>query len=168
VEDRASTKFKQRAEKKPTEQDGKVFDDSASEQLQKDLVDNKHYSEEVASEIAAAVKKRGRRVIFLEQYSDSYAFFQIEQRPGGITEIIFNRRHPAHASLLLALDGDVDENSDSKDLVSRIQNASETLKMLFAAWARYEMEDVPNRQRIGDMRQEWGKMARIFLSDDEE
>jgi len=46
--------------------------------------------------------------------------------------------------------------------------ASDTLKMLFAAWARYEMEDVPNRQRIKDMRQEWGKMARIFLNDDQE
>lgn len=169
VEDRASTKFKQRAtEGHKTEQDEKVFDKSASDELQKDLVENKHYSEQVATDIASAVEKRGRRVIFIEQESDSYAFFQIEQRPGGITEIIFNRHHPAHESLILALDNEIAEGADNRDLVARIQNASDTLKMLFAAWARYEMEDVPNRQRIKDMRQEWGKMARIFLNDDQE
>jgi len=169
VEDRASTKFKQRASAgHKTEQDGKVFDKTASEQLQKDLVENKHYSEQVANDIALAVEKRGRRVIYLEQESDSYAFFQIEQRPGGITEIIFNRHHPAHESLILALNNDITEGTDNRELAARIQNASDTLKMLFAAWARYEMEDVPNRQRINDMRQEWGKMARIFLNDDQE
>jgi len=169
VEDRASTKFKQRAtEGHKTEQDGKVFDKTASDELQKDLVENKHYSQQVATDIASAVEKRGRRVIFIEQESDSYAFFQIEQRPGGITEIIFNRHHPAHESLILALDSEIAEGADNRDLVARIQNASDTLKMLFAAWARYEMEDVPNRQRIKDMRQEWGKMARIFLNDDQE
>lgn len=169
VEDRASTKFKQRAtEGHKTEQDEKVFDKAASDELQKDLVENKHYSEQVATDIASAVEKRGRRVLFIEQESDSYAFFQIEQRPGGITEIIFNRHHPAHESLILALDNEIREGGDNRDLVARIQNASDTLKMLFAAWARYEMEDVPNRQRIKDMRQEWGKMARIFLNDDQE
>lgn len=169
VEDRASTKFKQRAsEGHKTEHDEKVFDKTASDELQKDLVENKHYSEQVATDIASAVENRGRRVLFIEQESDSYAFFQIEQRPGGITEIIFNRRHPAHKSLILALDSEIREGGDNRDLVARIQNASDTLKMLFAAWARYEMEDVPNRQRIKDMRQEWGKMARIFLNDDRE
>lgn len=169
VEDRASTKFKQRAtEGHTTDQDEKVFDKTASEQLQKDLIENKHYSEQIATEIAAAVEKRGRRVIFLEQETDSYAFFQIEQRPGGVTEIIFNRNHPAHESLILALDSEIGEGTENRDLVARIQNASDTLKMLFAAWARYEMEDVPNRQRIKDMRQDWGKMARIFLVDEQD
>ncbi len=169
VEDRATTKFEQRAtEGYKTEQDEKVFDQDASEQLQKDLVENKHYSEQVSKDIAAAVEKRGRRVIFLEQEIDSYAFFQVEQRPGGVTEIIFNRHHPAHEPLILALNNEITEGVDNRELVARIQNASDTLKMLFAAWARYEMEDVPNRQRIKDMRQDWGKMARIFLRDEQE
>ena len=168
IEDRASTKFKQRAvEGYKTDQDDKSFGEKEREQLQYDLVENKHYPEQVAEDIASAVKKRNRKVIFLEQENESYAFFQIEQRPGGVTEIIFNKRHPAYESLILALNKEIIEGTGEGDLIARIQNASDTLKMLFAAWARYEMEDVPNRQRIKDMRQDWGKMARIFLQEEE-
>lgn len=168
IEDRASTMFKQRAvEGYKTDQDDKSFGEKEQEQLQKDLVENKHYPGQVAEDIASAVKKRNRKVIFLEQENESYAFFQIEQRPGGVTEIIFNKRHPAYESLILALNKEIIEGTGEGDLIARIQNASDTLKMLFAAWARYEMEDVPNRQRIQDMRQDWGKMARIFLQEEE-
>lgn len=167
VEDRASTKFKQRADEgHKTVQDDEIFDEEASENLKKDLVENKNYSETVAKEISDAVTSRGRRVLFLEKESESYSFFQLEERPGGITEIIFNRRHPAFKSLIMALDQEIPKDVTVSDLIARIGNASDTLKMLFAAWARYEMEDIPNRQRISDMRQDWGKMARIFLTED--
>lgn len=166
VEDRASTKFKQRAkEGHTTTEDEKVFDEKASEELKNDLVDNKNYSEQVAEEIAKAVAARERRVLFLEKDSEAYSFFNIEQRPGGITEIIFNRKHPAFKSLIMALDQEIPDDITTKELMARIGNAADTLKMLFAAWARYEMEDLPNRQRISDVRQDWGKMARIFLTE---
>lgn len=167
VEDRASTKFKERADQGyKTEQDGQVFTDEAKEDLVKDLVEKKHYPEQSAEEIADAVEKRKKRVIFVEAEMDGYAFFKVEQRPGGITEIIFNTAHPAHEHLMRALEANVDGATD-KDLLDRIVNASDTLRMLFAAWARYEMEDMPNRGRINDMRQEWGKMARVFLESGE-
>lgn len=166
VEDRASTKFKQRAQEgHTTSEDDNVFDDKASEQLKTDLIDDKKYSEQVADEIAKAVASKDRRVLFLEKDSEAYSFFNIEQRPGGITEIIFNRKHPAFKSLIMALDQEIPDDVTTKELMSRIDNAADTLKMLFAAWARYEMEDLPNRQRISDMRQDWGKMARIFLTE---
>lgn len=167
VEDRASTKFKERAESGyKTEQDNQVFDGEAKQSLVDDLVNRKNYPERAANEIADAVEKRGKRVIFVEAELDGYAFFKVEQRPGGITEIIFNTAHPAYDQLVLALDGDL-EGATDKDLMERIANASDTMRMLFAAWARYEMEDVPNRGRINDMRHEWGKMARVFLTEDE-
>jgi len=163
VEDRASTKFKERADQGyKTEQDNQVFTDEAKVDLVKDLVEKKHYPEQSAEDIADAVEKRKKRVIFVEAEMDGYAFFKVEQRPGGITEIIFNTAHPAHEQLMRALEANVDGATD-KDLLDRIVNASDTLRMLFAAWARYEMEDMPNRGRINDMRQEWGKMARVFL-----
>jgi len=166
VEDRASTKFKQRAQEgHTTSEDSNVFDAKASEQLKNDLIDDKKYSEQVAEEIAKAVASRDRRVLFLEKDSEAYSFFNIEQRPGGITEIIFNRKHPAFKSLIMALDQEIPDDVTTKELMARIGNAADTLKMLFAAWARYEMEDLPNRQRISDMRQDWGKMARIFLTE---
>lgn len=167
VEDRASTKFNQRADSGyKTEQDEQVFDDEAKQSLVEDLVTRKNYPERAANEIADAVETRGKRVIFVVAELDGYAFFKVDQRPGGITEIVFNTAHPAYDQLVTALDGDLEEATD-RDLVERITNASDTMRMLFAAWARYEMEDVPNRGKINDMRHEWGKMARVFLSDDE-
>lgn len=95
------------------------------------------------------------------------AFFAVESRPGGVTEIVFNRSHPAYDLLIKTLDADTSEATE-RDLVGRIVNASDTIKMLFAAWARQELEDVPNRERIRRMRQDWGRMARDFLTDDRE
>jgi len=84
---------------------------------------------------------------------------------GGITEIVINRRHPAYEKLVRVLDPDVSE-SNSRDLVERINNASDMLRMLLAAWARYEEEDTWSQSRISEMRYEWGKMARAFMSED--
>ena len=96
--------------------------------------------------------------------SDMDAFFAVEQKPGGVTEIILNREHPAHEQLLTALDESTGDSTE-RELVERICNASETIKMLFAAWARQEIEDVPNREKLRRMRQDWGRMARDFLLD---
>jgi hypothetical protein len=167
VEDRASTKFKERAEDHPTSQDKEVFDEQAKDTLIQDLVENKKYSEQVADEMANAAEALGRRVLFLEKASESYAFFTIEYLPA-ITEIIVNSNHPASKALMLALDKEVTDQDNIPGLTLRIKNASDTLKMLFAAWARYEMEDFPNRKKIADMRQDWGKLARDFLTDDNE
>lgn len=162
VDDLATEKFKQRAaEGHTTDQDDKVFDEAAKEGLVQDLV-GKHYPEPTAREIAESVFQRGKRVIFVDAELDGYAFFKVDPRPGGVTEVVFNTAHPAYGQLVQVLDGDTG-NATDRELLERIGNASDTLKMLFAAWARYEMEDVANRQRLYDMRQEWGKMARMFL-----
>lgn len=167
VEDRASTKFKERAESgHETPSDSEVFDEEAKEALVVDLTVEKSYPEADARDIAEAVQKRNRKVIFVVQSSEMDAFFGVEQKPGGVTEIVFNREHPAHSLLLKTLDDSVDEATE-RDLIERIGNASETIKMLFAAWARQEIEDVPNRERLRRMRQDWGRMARDFLMDGE-
>lgn len=165
VEDRASTKFKERAESgHETPFDKEVFDDEAKEALVEDLTKEKQYPESDARDIAEAVQKRDRKVLFVLQSSDMDAFFAVEQKPGGVTEIVLNREHPAHKLLIKALDDSVDGLTE-RDLAERIGNASETVKMLFAAWARQEIEDVPNRERLRRMRQDWGRMARDFLLD---
>lgn len=165
VEDRASTKFKERAAAgHKAEADDELFDAKAKEALVKDLVGGKQYAEEVAQNIADAVSRRGRTVLFLSAHSDMDAFFSVDPKPGGITEVVFNGAHPAHASLIKALETDTAEASD-RDLIERVQNASDTLKMLFAAWARFEIEDMPNRERLRRMRQDWGRMSRDFLTD---
>lgn len=168
VDDRASSMFRQRKEEgHVTEQDGIDPDESAYEALKEDLINAKNYPPTVADEITTAARVRNRKVLFVEADNDSNAFFSIEQRAGGITEIVLNRQHPAYDNLISALNKDVARDTTT-DLIARIENSSETLMMLFAAWARYEMEDIPNRTRIKDMRQDWGKMARIFLNESED
>lgn len=163
VEDEASTYWKSRSEQGyKTEYDDQEFDDEAQSKLKQDLVENKNYNEQVASRIAANVKQRDRRIIFVESDSDSQAFFNVDPRPGNVTEIVFNSRHPFYKRLLQALDSDVSDAS-TRELIERIHNASDTLKLLFAAWARYEEEDIPSREKIRDIRHDWGKMAKIFI-----
>jgi hypothetical protein len=166
VDDRASTKFKERAQQgHRTDQDGQTINDENEGAVVDDLV-NKGYSEPVAQEMVKIARLRGRNVMFVEADVDSNALFNVEAKPG-VTEIVLNTSHPAFKQLVQALDSDVTDLTD-RDLVGRIQNASDTLRMLLAAWGRYEMEDVPNRARIRDVRHEWGKMARDFLTDEAE
>lgn len=169
VDDRASTKFKERAKSgHETPADKEVFTDQAKDELVKDLVREKNYEESDAKDIAEAVFRRKRTVIFVDVSNEEIdAFFYVEQKPGGITEIVINRAHPAYEQLIKTLDSDT-TNATDKDLVARIQNASETLKMLFAAWARHEIEDIPNRNQIRNMRGNWGRMTRDFLTDKQE
>ncbi len=167
VEDTATTKWKDRAEKGyKIDTDDQDYDEDAQDELAKDLVKNKHYNEDVAREIAQAVKTRGRKLIFVTAEADSQAFFNVDIRSGGITEIVFNTRHPVYENLVAVLDTDVSEASSS-ELVTRIENASDTLKLLLAAWARYEEEDYPARDKIRDIRHEWGKMAKNFVGEED-
>ncbi len=165
VEDRASTKFKERVESgHEMPSDREEFDENAERGLVKDLVNTKKYPETAAKEIAADVRQRGRKVILVEMSSEMDAFFSVEQQPG-ITQVAINRSHPAYDLLVKALDDDTSQASD-RTLVERIQNASEALKMLLAAWARQEIEDIPNREKLRRMRMDWGRMARDFLLDE--
>ncbi len=166
IEDTATTRWNERArEGREAKSDTQQFDDNAQKELTKDLID-KQYPEKIAREIAEAVKFRGRKVIFVTAHNDdSPAFFNVEEKAGGVTEVIFNQSHSACQKLVEALDADISDDTSDSDLVSRIENASNALKLLFAAWARYEEEDVPQKDRIRDIRHEWGKMAKHFLAD---
>jgi hypothetical protein len=168
VEDRASTKFKERARSgHEAESDSGVFDKDAQNALLEDLVTEKNYEEDTAKQMVEATLRRGRNVIFIESASEMDAFFSVEQKPGGITQVIFNSSHPAYDYLIKTLESDTTEATD-KELIGRIQNASDTIWMLFAAWARQEIEDMPGREKLRRMRHDWGRMARDFLSDDTE
>jgi hypothetical protein len=62
------------------------------------------------------------------------------------------------------VDPKIEDETDSQ-LLERVHRAADTLKLVFAAWARYEMEEVHQKDRFFETRQEWGKMARFFLTD---
>ena len=167
-EDRATSKFRQRErEGHPTDADKEEFKKEDRDALEKDLTDDKDYPQDVAADIADAVLRRKRKVGFFTKGMDGYAFFNVEHHQGGLTAIVFNTNHPFYDQLMETLRPETGDETD-EELVHRINRAADTLELLFSAWARYEMEDPAQKDRLFDMRQEWGKMARFFLSQESE
>lgn len=168
VEDTVTSKFRQRADEgHETPQDTEDFDTDDRDAYEDDLIDDKHYPDDVAKAIADAILTRKRKVAFLEKAMEGYAFFNVESVQGGVTNVVFNSNHPFFDNLVKALNPDTDEDTE-KELLDRVNTASNTLRVVFSAWARYEMEEIRHKQRLSDMRQEWGKMARFFLEDGED
>ena len=167
-EDLATTKYRERAEQgHETDADREEFTEEDRDSLEKDLTEDKHYRQDVAHEIAQATFTRKRKVLFLVKAMGGYAFFNVEHKQGGLTEVVFNSDHPFYDQLIESLRPQIGDESDA-DLIDRIHKAANTLELLFAAWARYEMEEVRQKNRLFETRQEWGKMARFFLTQEED
>ena len=168
VSDLATTKFRERAEQgHETDADRKEYTEEDRDSFEKDLTEDKHYRQDVAHEIAQATFTRKRKVVFLTKAMDGYAFFNVEHKQGGLTAIVFNTNHPFYEQLIESLEPKIGDESDA-DLIGRIHKAADTLELLFAAWARYEMEERQQQNRLFGMRQEWGKMARFFLREEDD
>jgi hypothetical protein len=115
-----------------------------------------------AQEIAAYTVSNNLKYSFSESYSESDAFFTVKSR-GGALNILLNRNHPAYEHLIEVLEND--EGCEGKDLQGRIDKASEGLRLLLAAWARFE-DEIPDGDRkddIQDARKDWGRIAKKFL-----
>ena len=164
VEDLATWKFRKRVQEgHETSYDKETFREEDRDSFKKSLEEDKNYPKDVAQKIADAVLTRKRKVAFLTKAMEGYAFFNVEHHQGGLTAIVFNTNHSFYDYLMKTLRPDIGDETDA-DLIERIKRAAETLELLFAAWARYEMEET-QPDKLFDMRQEWGKMARFFLSE---
>ncbi|MGC9418689.1 MAG: ATP-binding protein [Rhodovulum sp.] len=167
-EDTATSKFRKRAEEgHSAEGDAEEFDGAARDQYEEDLKIDKDYPDEVAARIADAILKKGRKVSFLDKAMEGYAFFTVESKQGGVTNIVFNSNHPFFDQLIRTLRPDPEDDTEH-ELLQRVNMASDTLQIVFAAWARYEIEEARQKGKLADMRQEWGKMTRDFLIDEDD
>lgn len=167
IDDQASDKFRERAESgHETETDEAGFSDDDRSELESDLVENDHYSAQEAKNITEAVISRKRKVQFSTGHLDGHHFFSTKQF-GDLTKITFNTNHPIYNQLVEALNPETDDDTDA-ELLDRVHRASDTLRLLFAAWARYELEETQKHDDLMEMRQEWGKMAKVFLREESE
>ena len=109
----------------------------------------------------------GLKYIFAHAELDAAGFFSVKS-VGGAIIITLNTAHPAYKNLVEALE-DNTPSDDPKVLQDRLENAADGLKLLLTAWARYEDElpEGPRRQTARDARNDWGRVARTFLSRDE-
>lgn len=125
-----------------------IDNESAEQVAEKSIVSNSKYN-------------------FIENSFEGSAFFTVRTK-GGAINIILNKSHPAYENLLEVIDEDCNEISTEK-LKERLEKASKGLKLLLAAWARYEDETHPGMRRdnITSVREDWGRYAKDFLRGEE-
>lgn len=112
-----------------------------------------------ATQTAADWIEKNLKYAFLPQDVSSPAFFEVV-RQAGILQILLNQRHPAYQHLF-ALSTEDNGDGESLDKSSALLG----LKLLLCAWAR--MEDSAGEARtdaLEEVRFEWGKIAKDFLS----
>lgn len=164
----ANDKWKEREKEKPTGEDSEEPSDTDFEQLQDQLEEVNNLSSEQAEEFVRLIKAQDLKIIFVEaQFPDPYNLFNV-QKKAGITEVVFNQRHPAFESIFGTINtADQDMESISvPDLVEKLAEAVNVTKLIFAAWARLEKEaNIDRAKTLERIRFDWGKMASQFLDD---
>lgn len=168
VETRATNAFQRRADEgmDAGDADREISPETKRTLVEENLVGKMAYETNAARELAELVASNGLKVIFVQQENpEVQAFFHVEVIPG-VTEVVFNTSHPVFRMLFATLDPPSDDET-ADQLRARIDDASSTLKLLLAAWARYEAEEKvgERKDRLREFRQNWGKMANAFLTD---
>lgn len=119
-----------------------------------------------ASEVVNRLFSSNLKYQFVDSDFESHAFFTVKPRGGKII-IALNTSHPAYHKLVEVLDKET-EGVEADELRSRLINASDGLKLLFMAWARYEDEqpDGEKKNLSQNTRMDWGRIAKDFLRED--
>ncbi|WP_343670055.1 ATP-binding protein [Chitinophaga sp.] len=145
-----------------------IQEEQESENERKENVEASLESEGIgnATELTDWLFKSNLKYSFVEADIESHAFFTVKTKGGKIL-ISLNTNHPAYKNLVEVLESST-EGVTSEDLMLRLRNASDGLKLLLMAWARYEDEqaDGPLKNRAQDTRQDWGRIAKQFLQED--
>ncbi|MHA7965815.1 ATP-binding protein [Paenibacillus sp. CAU 1782] len=117
----------------------------------------------VAETLAANTVENNLKYLFAKIAIEGDAFFTVRPRGGSIS-VLLNTRHPAFENLVEVLDEETDD-CDAKELGGRLKKASEGMKLLLMAWARYEDElpDGPMKDKAQEARNDWGRVAKTFL-----
>jgi len=108
------------------------------------------------------------KYVFIQSPLPSSAFFEIQPVAGEIV-VKLNTDHPVFEHLLEVLTPTGEQDDSAEALKYRLEKASIGLKVLLLAWARFEDDQVgAARSNVQDLRTDWGKMARKFLTEPSE
>ena len=167
----ANKGWKERSKERPIDDDGKSPTDADLDDFRTDLTENKKYSELDAEQLVTLIREADLRVVFLEaDFPDSFQLFNVEMK-GSITEIIFNRKHPAFDDIfgtISTADEDVNELA-KEEVLERLTKAVNAGKIIFAAWARYEREaGIDRANALRRVRFDWGQIAAKFLQPEDD
>ena len=165
VEDVATKIINEQMQRGETGDSDKAPETNEEEKIQKIVESTKQVrvKDKTAYEWAEETVRGGRRVLMKAvTLGHQDAFFDVES-VNDVLEIWLNDQHPVHKHLIQVLAAEIEDQS-SEELVERIRKAEFTLKMLLIAWARHE-DKVPTeiKERLEDIRMDWGREARKFL-----
>ena len=164
-------RWKQRSKSKPIAGEDRARTDEDYEEIEEDLVDNKKYSKRDVFELLTLIRSADLQVVFLEaDFPNFYQLFNVESK-GNLTEVTFNRKHPAFPDIFGTVNTVDEDVSDLKleDVLERLTRAVNASKILFAAWARYEREaGVDSARKLEKIRNAWGQIAANFLDPEDE
>lgn len=120
--------------------------------------------ETLALEWALETVEYGRRVSMKSvALGHRNAFFEVSS-VNDVIEVWLNDGHPVYEHLIEAIT-DFEGDESLSDLAERLERASFTLKMILIAWARHEDKvGSAQKEHLQDVRTDWGREARNFLS----
>ena len=141
-------------EKKPSKERQEI--------LENDLLNGGH-DVEYAQKEASILINSGLKYFFDNNPVESSAFFTVKHK-AGVLIVNLNSDHPAYENFIEVLEKEISEGESKEDLETRLNNARNGLKLLIAAWARYEDEmgivSMSKLDMLKDARMEWGRIAR--------
>lgn len=123
---------------------------------------------EMAHSLAANIVSDNLKYRFVSADLGSAAFFQVKTKGTGSIILALNTQHPVYESLIEVLEEST-AGVSPEDLRQRLGGARDGLKTLLIAWARYEDElpEGPRRQAAQNTRDDWGRVARDFLTQED-
>ena len=166
IEDVATKIINEQTERGETGATDRAPKTSSEEKIQQivDSAKQVKVGEQTAREWAEQIVRSGRRVLLKSvALGHRDAFFEINS-VNNVIEVWLNDQHPVHEHLIEVLSTEVD-NQTAEELVRRLQKAAFTLRLLLVAWARDE-DKAPSgmKDTLQDVRMDWGREARKFLS----
>lgn len=129
-----------------------------------DELEGEGVPKDTAREIAEVTISRKLKYTVIKQDETSPSFFNVKTRGGAII-VSLNTAHPAYSHLVELVEELPSEDATKEELIERLGKAKTGLELLIMAWARFEDEqpDGLQKERIQEVRWDWGRMARDFL-----
>ncbi len=162
--------WKKRSKVRPIPGEERPRTDDDYDEIKRDALDKGYSPNEVAA-LLKLIRDADLQVVFLEaDFHNPYQLFNVEIK-GNLTEITFNRKHPAFTDIFGTVNTVDEDVSDlqPEDVLSRLIRAVNASKILFAAWARYEREaGVESARRLERIRYAWGQIAANFLDPEDD
>ena len=164
-------RWKALSKEKPIAGEDRPSTEEDLQEIRDDLKQNKKYADSDAEALVSLIRDAKLRIVFLEaDFPDSYQLFNVEIK-GNITELTFNRRHPAFDDIfgtINMIDKDVSDLTQG-EIIEHLTRAINGTKIIFAAWARYEREaGIEKARGLQRVRFDWGQIAAKFLDPDDD